>query len=149
MAGVATHNISYTYTSPSGCISPVYDTTITVNPLPVVAIQTDTVFNLNGSAEDISGNYAYQGDFSGLGVSPKNDSVFIFSPATAGLQTNGTKVSYTYTDGNGCTKTTSRLFKVLVPNGIIDNSLNASYCQYSPDDTILVTSSPFDSLEFK
>lgn len=73
--------------------------TVTVNPLPTVSITppvNDTLCVYN-SAITLVGSPG-SGTFSGTGVSGST-----FDPATAGLGTH--TITYSYTDGNGCTGT--------------------------------------------
>jgi len=102
-AGAGTHTITYTYIT-LGCT---YTTTrnIVVNPLPVVSINPQANLCLNGVPVVLVGNPA-GGTFSGTGVSGSN-----FNPTTAGVGTH--TVTYTYTDGNGCTNSTTRNITVI------------------------------------
>ena len=94
VAGVGTKTLTYTYTDAHGCTNSA-TTNITVNALPTVSAGTYAAVCVNGSSVSLAGTPA-GGTFSGSGVSGNT-----FSPATAGV---GTKtITYTYTDGNGCT----------------------------------------------
>jgi hypothetical protein len=88
-----------TYTDGNGCSAVSSATTITVNPLPTVSLTAladvcdySPVFTLTGGSPA-------GGTFSGPGVSGGDQ----FDPATAGLGTH--TITYSYTDGNGCTNT--------------------------------------------
>ena len=98
-AGVGAHTITYTYTDGNGCANTATDG-MTVNALPVVALTlSDEAACVSGSAFNLGGGSPLGGTYSGtgVGVSPS------FNPATAGLGAH--TITYTYTDGSGCTNT--------------------------------------------
>ena len=73
---------------------------MTVNTLPAVALTlSDESACVSGSAFNLGGGSPLGGTYSGtgVGVSPS------FNPAAAGLGAH--TITYTYTDGNGCTNT--------------------------------------------
>ncbi|MEO5967451.1 MAG: T9SS type A sorting domain-containing protein [Ferruginibacter sp.] len=94
---------------------------VTVNPLPIVSagpyanVQTSTpAFSLAGSPAG--------GTFSGTGVSNN-----VFNPATAGV--GNFQITYTYTNGNGCTNFNSTQINVeegecIFSVGSIEGSIN-------------------------
>ncbi len=93
-AGVGTHVITYSYTNANGC-SNGCSTNITVNPLPVVACGNYGPVCISAPSIALVGA-PIGGTWSGPGVAAN-----AFDPATAGVGTFG--VTYTYTNGNGCT----------------------------------------------
>lgn len=95
-----TQTITYTYTDANGCTNSV-DQTFTVNSLPTVdlTLSTDQMCVYNPSMT-LSGGSPAGGAYSGNGVSGGS-----FNPSTAGLGTS--TVTYTYTDANGCTNTST------------------------------------------
>jgi gliding motility-associated-like protein len=95
VAGVGVHTITYTYTDGNGCSNQATNT-ITVNPLPTVTLAAFADVCDNDAAFTLSGGLPLGGSYSGPGVSGGN-----FDPATAGIGTH--TITYTYTDGNGCT----------------------------------------------
>jgi hypothetical protein len=95
-AGLGSHTVFYTYTNGNGCADTVSNTT-TVNALPVVSI---TGLNTNYCAADpasVLTGLPGGGSFSG----PGGVSSGSFNPAAAGAGTYN--ITYTYTDGSGCT----------------------------------------------
>jgi gliding motility-associated-like protein len=92
-AGAGTHTVTYTYTS-GGCTGSA-TTNIVVNPLPVVSINAQANLCANSAAAGLVGNPA-GGTFSGPGMTGSS-----FNPVTAGVGTH--TITYTYTDGSGCT----------------------------------------------
>lgn len=106
------------YTSP-GC--PETDTfLITIYPLPLPTVSLDPVICLEGTPILITGDPA-GGYFTGTGVSGDT-----FDPALAGDPGVYT-VTYTYTDGNGCTNTASGSIEV------IQNSVDLGIDIYIPE----------------
>ncbi|PZX94442.1 hypothetical protein DOS84_07425 [Flavobacterium aquariorum] len=93
-AGVGLHTITYSYTDGNGC-SNSCTFTVTVNPLPTVSCPSDSSVCLNAAAYELTGASPAGGTYSGTGVSANN-----FDPATAGVGPH--TITYSYTDGNGC-----------------------------------------------
>ncbi|PVX45014.1 putative secreted protein (Por secretion system target) [Flavobacterium sp. 103] len=93
-AGVGPHTITYTYTDGNGC-SNSCTFTITVNPLPIVSCPSDSSVCLNTASYALTGASPVGGTYSGTGVSANN-----FDPAAAGVGPH--MITYSYTDGNGC-----------------------------------------------
>jgi len=93
-----TQTITYSATDANGCTNTA-STTITVNPLPTVAlslpVSTMCVYN---ASVTLTGGSPAGGTFSGTGVSGGS-----FNPATAGAGTH--TVTYAFTDANGCDNT--------------------------------------------
>lgn len=103
VAGTGSKTITYSYTDGNGCTNSA-TTSITVNALPVVSAGsypdqcfTSTMLTLTGSPVG--------GTFSGPGVSGNN---FDASVAGVGMHT----ITYTYTDGNGCTNSATTTINV-------------------------------------
>ncbi|HOI48089.1 MAG TPA: Ig-like domain-containing protein, partial [Prolixibacteraceae bacterium] len=88
---VGTQTLTYTYTDGNGCTNSA-QTTITVNPLPTVNAGTYAAVCIDAADVELAGTPA-GGTWSGTGVSGTS-----FDPSV-GTQT----LTYTYTDGNGCT----------------------------------------------
>lgn len=91
----ASGSYTVTYTDGNGCSSTSAATDVVVNPLPTVTMSPLTQVCVYDAAFALSGGSPTGGTYSGTGVSSNQ-----FDPATAG---NGTHtITYSYTDGNGC-----------------------------------------------
>jgi hypothetical protein len=80
----------------AGCESPGTQVDVLVHPLPVVSLGSYSAVCDNAASFSLSGGSPSGGAYSGTGVSSGS-----FDPATAGAGT--ASITYTYTDGNGCT----------------------------------------------
>jgi hypothetical protein len=96
-AGVGTHTITYSYTDGNTCTN-TCTFSITVNALPVITCPANSSVCIDAVAFALTGGSPVGGTYSGAGVSGGN-----FDPATAGAGTH--TITYSYTDGNGCTNT--------------------------------------------
>ncbi|UTW62994.1 T9SS type A sorting domain-containing protein [bacterium SCSIO 12741] len=103
-AGAGTHTITYVYTNANNCTDSA-STTVTVNPLPTVTFSALTPTCVGTAAFALSGGSPAGGTYSGTGVSGGQ-----FNPATAGVGTH--TITYTYTDGNSCTNSTTQTITV-------------------------------------
>ena len=95
-AGVGSHTITYSYTNATTGCSNSCTFTITVNPLPSVSCPANSTVCINAAAFTLTGGTPTGGTYSGTGVSGGQ-----FNPASAGAGTH--TITYSYTDGNGCT----------------------------------------------
>lgn len=93
-AGAGQHVLTYAYTDGAGC-SNSGTRAITVNPLPVVQAGNDTTFCDQPIAQTLAGHSPAGGMWSGPNVDPMGS----FMPNGPG----SFPLTYTYTDGNGCT----------------------------------------------
>src|SRR6266487_57247 len=94
-AGAGSHVITYTYSDANGCTASA-TTTIVVNALPVVTLPGAGPLCIDTAAVQLAETPA--GDtYSGTGDSATG----LFTPATAGAGSH--VITYTYSDGNGCT----------------------------------------------
>lgn len=93
-AGTGAHALAYTVSDADGCSSTGIRT-ITVDPLPVVSAGNDTTFCDQPFAQTLTGFAPAGGTWAGTGVTPGGS----FTPNGPG----GFPLTYTYTDGNGCT----------------------------------------------
>lgn len=100
---VATTNGSYTvtYTNANGCSSTSAPTVVTVNPAPTMAFGTLADVCDYFAQITLSGATPAGGTYSGTGVTGNQ-----FDPATAGLGTH--TITYSYTDGLGCSNSTTQ-----------------------------------------
>ncbi|MCB9047766.1 MAG: hypothetical protein H6550_16645, partial [Chitinophagales bacterium] len=112
-AGTGTHTITYVYTDANGCSNSATNT-ITVNALPVVTLDPFADVCVDAAPFALSGGNPAGGTYSGPGVSGGN-----FNPATAGVGTH--TITYTYTDGNGCSNNATNTITVnALPNVTLD-----------------------------
>jgi len=96
VAGVGVHQITYSYTDGNGCTNTAADD-ITVDPPPSVALQLlDSLTCEGASVLELRGGSPSGGTYSGTGVIGTNFDATITGTGTF-------PVTYTYTDGNGCT----------------------------------------------
>jgi len=109
IAGVGTKTITYSYTDGNGCSNTAANN-ITVNALPNVTIGTFSAVCLSNSNITLTNGLPTGGSYSGNGVTSG-----VFSPATAGAGSQ--TITYSYTDGNGCSNTASNNITVnALPN---------------------------------
>jgi alpha-tubulin suppressor-like RCC1 family protein len=94
VAGTGIHVITYTYTDGNGCSNSAFSS-ITVNPKPIVSLNGFPSLCLGSAILVLGGGSPSGGFYSGTGVSSG-----IFNPTVAGTGIH--VISYTYTDGNGC-----------------------------------------------
>jgi CARDB len=103
LAGIGTHTVTYTYGT--GCTSSA-TRALTVRALPTVTLSTFAPACANGASFPLTGGAPSGGQYSGPGVSANT-----FSPAVAGIGTH--LLTYSFTDGTGCTNTAQRSLTVL------------------------------------
>ena len=111
-AGAGTPTITYTFTNTNGCASSASDQ-VEVFALPTVSF-TSSISTVNvddGVQTGVSGGSPTGGVYSGPGVTDDgNGMTFTFDPASAG--TGEVIVTYTFTDGNGCSDDQSAVITV-------------------------------------
>ena len=112
VAGVGTHTIVYTYTDNLGCVNS-DSTTIVVNDLPIVVLPTFPTVCVSGTPVNLNTGTPLGGTYSGPGVIAG-----MFDPNAAGIGIHG--ITYTYTDGNGCTN--SMLRNIVVNDSPVANA---------------------------
>jgi uncharacterized protein (TIGR02145 family) len=104
-SGAGPHLITYTYTDANGCVNS-QSKTLTVNPLPLVGLGPQPSVCISAVPFALSGGSPAGGTYSGPGV---NSATGMFDPSSgAGLHT----ITYTFTDGNGCTSSASNTLTV-------------------------------------
>jgi len=104
-AGAGTHSLQYFYTDGNGCTN-LATRMVTVHPLPVVAWNTPLSAQcVTATSYPLSGGSPAGGTYSGPGVSGNT-----FNASSAGVGTHS--LTYTYTDGNGCTASVTRSIQV-------------------------------------
>lgn len=95
-----TQTVTYSYTDANSCTNTA-TTTITVNALPAVTlVLTEPDLCIYDAEITLAGGSPAGGSYSGTAVSGGD-----FDPATAGLGTH--PIMYSYTDGNGCSNSSS------------------------------------------
>lgn len=120
LAGIGTHVITYNYTNGNGC-SNSYSQTVVVHPLPVVSFTgLGGPYCVDASAVTLTGSPS-GGTFSGPGISGSQ-----FDPAVAGAGTH--TITYSYTDGNGCTNSSSQTVVVNPLPVVSFSGLSSGYC---------------------
>ena len=105
IAGAGTHNLIYTFTDANGCTSSDNLTAI-VNPLPIVNAGIDTTI-CNQPVPVLLSGTPVGGTWSGSGVLANGT----FTPNITGIFT----LTYTLTNGNGCTSFDTRNITVVNP----------------------------------
>ncbi len=95
------YSVTYSYTDGNGCSNSISQP-VTVNALPVVSFTgLSSSYCINANAVTLTGTPA-GGTFSGIGISGNN-----FNPSTAGPG-GPYSITYSYTDGNGCSNSISQ-----------------------------------------
>ena len=133
--------LKYSYSDIYGCTDSI-SRTITVHPLPSVDFSGLLSPICEGSDSMLlTGNFAPEGNFSGLGLLDKGDGTAVLYPGVAGSY----DVQYFYTDANSCADTiTSTLIINPLPS-LSFIGLESDYCLGADDDTISGNFSPAGS----
>ncbi|UPT69133.1 MAG: hypothetical protein M0D57_11180 [Sphingobacteriales bacterium JAD_PAG50586_3] len=119
-AGQGSHTITYTYSDGNGC-SNTATQVVAVNPLPTLSISgLGAAYCVDAAPVNIGGS-PVGGTFSGSGISGNT-----FSPALAGAGTYN--ITYSYTDGNGCSNTATQGVVVNALPVVAFSGLNSTYC---------------------
>jgi len=100
LAGLGTHLITYVFSDGNGCADSASQT-IQVDSVPAVTLGAFAAICENGGSFALSGGAPVGGTYFGTGVSGGN-----FDPAIAGAGTH--VISYTFSDGNGCSNTATQ-----------------------------------------
>ena len=103
-AGAGVHTLTYTYSDANGCVNSI-NQNITVHTLPNVNLPVFQPLCVNSPPVMLSGGTPFGGSYSGPGVVSG-----LFSPSIAGEGTH--TITYTYTDGNGCSNTANNTILV-------------------------------------
>ena len=106
VAGVGTHTITYTFTNANGCTGSASNQ-VEIFGLPTVIFTALADLCVNdGVQAGLGGGNPMSGVYSGSGVTDDgNGMTYSFDPAVAGVGTH--ILSYTFTNANGCTNSTS------------------------------------------
>ncbi len=98
-------SFTVTYTDANGCSATSTTTDVIVNSLPTVSLGTFNDLCVYNSPITITGGSPTGGTYSGTGVTNGN-----FDPNIAGVGTH--TITYSYTDGNGCSNTATETILV-------------------------------------
>ena len=121
------YTISYHYTNPFGC-SNIYTEQTTVNPLPTVTFGTlNSEYCVDHAVVTLTGNQAPEGSFSGVGVFDNGDGTATFDPSAAGVG-GPYNLTYTYSDGNTCTNSSTQQTIVYDLPTVNFSGLGTDYC---------------------
>lgn len=124
-AAASPHTITYTYTDANGCANSATQSVV-VNEVPIIAFTA--VMPLCVDAEPVVLNATPAGgSYFGVGIIGSS-----FSPSTSG--DGDIFVSYTYTDGNGCTNTESQDITVNPLPTIVFGTINDLCINSNPID---------------
>ncbi|PLX23964.1 MAG: hypothetical protein C0597_00465, partial [Marinilabiliales bacterium] len=130
-----------------GCDGPAFTYRLTVNPNPVVSISGLDYIDPNPAPWYCDNSYPFGdiltgapagGVFSGSGINDLGGGTAEFFPSTAGLGL--IDITYTYTDGNGCTSPITETTRV--GTQVYINGLIAQLCESDAPDEYNYT--PFD-----
>jgi len=134
-AGAGPHLITYTYADVNTCTNSA-TTTVVVNPLPIVTLDAVPPLCLNTPAIQLNG-LPTGGTYSGTGVNATG----LFNPLDAGVFVR--TITYTYTDGNGCTS--SKSINIVV-NGLPPCGIDGltPVCNYTGNHTYTAPEGNFD-----
>jgi gliding motility-associated-like protein len=118
-AGTGIHTLTYSFTDGNGCTN-IETTSVTVNTLPSVDFTTIPNTCIDATVTDLT-SFASPtgGTFSGIGVTGNS-----FNPAVAGIGTH--TLTYSFTDGNGCTNTD--ITSIIVNNLVSQVGTTATSC---------------------
>ncbi len=138
VAGAGTWTIIYNYTDGNGCSNSDVQS-VTVNALPAVSFSgLAATYCDNNAAVTLTSNQA-GGTFSGPGITDNGNGSASFDPAAAGQGTH--TITFSYTDGNGCSNSTSQQTTVGAGATVSFSGLAASYC-YDVENVVTLTGSP-------
>ena len=122
--GANNYTITYTYTNGNGCTNSTQQSTV-VNSLPTVSFSGFNVphqYCLDAAVVTLTGSPS-GGTFSGPGVTGAG----VFTPSTAGVGGPYT-ITYTYTNGNNCTNTSTQPVTVISVPTVSFSGLAGDYC---------------------
>lgn len=132
IAGVGSHQITYSYTDQNGC-SGRYTESVIINALPSVTFSgLNAQYCLNADIAQLVG-IPSGGVFSGDGITANS-----FSPTSAGVGTH--QITYTYTDQNSCSESQVQSVKVNDMPVVRFSGLNTQYCINA--GSVILTGSP-------
>ncbi|MBL4577977.1 MAG: SprB repeat-containing protein, partial [Flavobacteriales bacterium] len=128
VAGEGTFAITYVYSDGNGCTDSLAQN-VTVDPLPVVTYAgLNPTYCVSAGSSPLTGSPA-GGSFSGVGISGST-----FFPAVAGI--GSYTITYTYSDGNGCTGSRVKTVIVTALPATSFTGLAATYCAGNNPDLL-------------
>jgi hypothetical protein len=131
-ADTGTHTVAYLYVDNNGCSNQQSASTI-VNPLPVVTLSgLDSVYCEDDFDVQMTATPS-GGTFSGPGLIANS-----FGPSRVGAGGPYT-ITYSYTDGNGCTRRDTLLTSVNAMPVVTIGGLDPLYCSYIPEVTLTLS----------
>ena len=130
VAGVGTFNITYVFSDGNSCVDSASNT-VTVNALPVVTMSSLGEICVNAAPLALTVGSPAGGVYSGTGVTSNS-----FDPTVAGVGTF--TITYTYSDSNTCTDSTTG---DIIVNPLPTISLTSDQTICNGDTAILVVSS--------
>jgi len=124
VAGVGSTNISYSYTDGNGCSGSVTEPIVVINS-PTVTLASFTNVCNTDPFFTITGGTPSGGTYTGPGVTGG-----VFDPSAAGVGTH--TITYSFTDGNGCTGTANSTIIVEQCGGLSGEDLISFQIQPNP-----------------
>jgi trimeric autotransporter adhesin len=129
------YTITYQFTDGNGCTNTTTATTV-VHPLPTVSFSGLAAdYCIDAASVTLSGSPA-GGTFTGPGMTTGG----VFTPSVAGLGTHS--ITYTYTDGNGCTNFQTQTVEVTGIPGVTFSGLDPAYCIDAASVTLTGNNAP-------
>ncbi|MCB0575029.1 MAG: hypothetical protein KDC61_10755 [Saprospiraceae bacterium] len=122
----------------NGCESAASQVTVGTNSLPVATCPADVTVCSADAAFALTGGSPGGGTYSGMGVSGG-----MFDPATAGAGPH--TITYTYTDGNGCSDDCTFNATVLTSPTLFNVTGGGSYCSGGPGVEVGLSGSDLDA----
>ena len=105
VAGTGVHTITYSYTDGNGCTNTPATDDVEVFSTPTISFTAPSDLCISAGVQNgLGGGSPVGGAYSGMGVTDDgNGMTYSFDPMVAGTGVH--TITYSYTDGNGCTNT--------------------------------------------
>ena len=137
-----TATTTYTFAPDAGQCASAATTTIAVNPLPTVTFGAIAQLCVYNSPITLTQGAPAGGSYAGTGVTGTQ-----FDPASAGLGT--ANLTYSYTDGNGCSNTANSSVVVDACAGIEEaGDLDVTIAPNPASESFVITSNGIDNLSY-
>lgn len=134
-----TYSVSMTATNANGSNTSTQNNYVTVNALPTVSLAALNPVCINTAAFALTGGSPAGGTYTGTGVSANQ-----FNPATAGYGTF--PITYSYTDGNGCSATSVQSITVGCA-GIEEEAMSAFSIYPNPSEGLFTVASATQTIK--